>query len=128
LYLRTGGTIVARKERKMSDDTDKQELAVERFKEMLSDLHFRVSDFQDSIEKYLTTIEDMWRDVKSHLATIEARLAGMEVQLSSIPIGPDFPIETLNEMLNDLTEVTEDLIKMRERFHAFVEGSLQRVN
>lgn len=112
----------------MSDDTDKQELAVERFKEMLSDLHFRVSDFQDSIEKYLTTIEDMWRDVKSHLATIEARLAGMEVQLSSIPIGPDFPIETLNEMLNDLTEVTEDLIKMRERFHAFVEGSLQRVN
>lgn len=112
----------------MSDEIDKQELAVERFKQMLSDLHFRVSDFQDSIEKYLTTIDNMWRDVKSHLATIEARLAGMEVQLSSIPIGPDFPIETLNEMLNDLTEVTEDLIKMRERFHAFVEGSLQRVN
>ena len=112
----------------MSDETDKQELAVERFKQMLSDLHFRVSDFQDSIEKYLTTIENMWRDVKSQLATIEARLTGMEVQLSSIPIGPDFPIETLNEMLNDLTEVTDDLIKMRERFHAFVEGSLQRVN
>ena len=112
----------------MSDETDKQEFALERFKQMLSDLHFRVSDFQDSIEKYLTTIENMWRDVKSQLATIEARLAGMEVQLSSIPIGPDFPIETLNEMLNDLTEVTEDLIKMRERFHAFVEGSLQRVN
>ena len=112
----------------MSDETDKQELALEKFKQMLSDLHFRVADFQDSIEKYLTTIENMWRDVKSQLATIEARLTGMEVQLSAMSVGPEFPIETLNEMLNDLTEVTEDLIKMRERFHAFVEGSLQRVN
>jgi len=83
---------------------------------------------QDSIEKYLTTIDNMWRDVKSQLATIEARLAGMEVQISAMSVGPAFPIETLNEMLDDLTEVTEELIKMRERFHAFVEGSLQRVN
>jgi|ERR1041384_49772 hypothetical protein len=112
----------------MSDETDKQELALDRFKQMLSDLHFRVSDFQDSIEKYLTTIDSMWRDVKSHLATIEARLAGMEVQISSMSVGPEFPIETLDAMLTDLTEITEDLIKMRERFHAFVEGSLQRVN
>jgi AAA15 family ATPase/GTPase len=114
--------------RTMSDETDKQELALEKFKQMLSDLHFRVSDFQDSIEKYLTTIDNMWRDVKSQLATIEARLTGMEVQISAMSVGPQFPIETLNDMLNDLTEVTEDLIKMRERFHAFVEGSLQRVN
>jgi hypothetical protein len=112
----------------MSDETEKQELALEKFKQMLSDLHFRVCDFQDSIERYLTTIENMWRDVKSHLATIEARLAGMEVQVDAMSVGPGFPIETLNEMLNDLTEVTEELIKMRERFHAFVEGSLQRVN
>jgi hypothetical protein len=52
----------------------------------------------------------------------------MEVQLSAMSVGPDFPIETLNEMLNDLNEVTDELIKMRERFQAFVEGSLQRVN
>jgi len=112
----------------MSDETEKQELALERFKTMLSDLHFRVSDFQDSIEKYLSTIENMWRDVKSHLVTIEARLAGMEVQVSSMSVGPDFPIETLDAMLTDLTEITEDLLKMQERFHVFVEGSLQRIN
>lgn len=112
----------------MSDETEKQEYALEKFKKMLSDLHFRVADFQDSIEKYLTTIDNMWRDVKSQLATIEARLAGMEVQIDSMSVGPAFPIETLNDMLDDLTEVTEELIKMRERFHAFVEGSLQRVN
>lgn len=112
----------------MSEETEKQELALEKFKKMLSDLHFRVADFQDSIEKYLTTIDNMWRDVKSQLATIEARLAGMEVQISAMSVGPAFPIETLNEMLDDLTAVTDELIKMRERFHAFVEGSLQRVN
>src|SRR5258708_10634781 len=106
----------------MSDETERQELALQKFKQMLSDLHFRVSDFQDSIEKYLTTIDNMWRDVKSQLATIEARLAGMEVQISAISVGPEFPIETLNDMLNDLTEVTDDMIKMRERIHAFVEG------
>jgi len=112
----------------MSDEVDKQEVALEKFKQMLSDLHFRVADFQDCIEKYLTTIDNMWRDVKSHLATIEARLAGMEVQVASMSVGPAFSIGTLDAMLNDLTEITGDLIKMRERFHAFVEGSLQRVN
>jgi CRISPR/Cas system CSM-associated protein Csm2 small subunit len=96
--------------------------------EAFADLRYRVSDFQDGIEGYLKAVDELWREAKSHLASIEARLAGMEVQLSTIPSDQTWPIEKLDEMLKDLDEVGQDLDKMRRRFNAFARGTLERVN
>jgi chromosome segregation ATPase len=112
----------------MSEEVDKRKISLETLKQSFAELRYRVSDFQDGIESYLKAVDELWREAKSHLASIEARLAGMEVQLSAMPFDEEWPIEQLDEMLKDLEEVGRDLDKMRRRFNAFAQGTLERVN
>jgi CRISPR/Cas system CSM-associated protein Csm2 small subunit len=112
----------------MSEELEKKSVTLQALKESFADLRYRVSDFQDGIEGYLKAVDDLWREAKSHLASIEARLAGMEVQLSTIPVDQTLSIEKLEEMLKDLDEVGQDLDKMRRRFNAFARGTMERVN
>lgn len=112
----------------MSDELEKKKVTVETLKEGLANLRYRVSDFQDSIGEYLAAVDELWREAKSHLASIEARLAGMEVHLSSMPFDPEWQLDKLDEMLKDLEEVGQDLDKMRRRFNAFAQGTLERIN
>jgi len=106
-------------------------VTLEMISQALADLRFSVSEFQDIIEQYLTAVEELWREAKSHLASIEARLAVMEVQFSMTPAdagngqwGP----ENINTILKDLNEVGRELTKMRQRFHSFTRGTLDRIN
>jgi hypothetical protein len=112
----------------MSEDAEKGKVSIETLKDSFASLRYRVSDFQDGIEAYLKAVDELWREAKSHLASIEARLAGMEVQLSAIPFDEHWPIDKLDEMLKDLDDVAQDLEKMRRRFNAFARGTLERVN
>jgi len=106
-------------------------VTVETISQALADLRFSVSEFQDIIEQYLTAVEELWREAKSHLASIEARLAGMEVQFSmnSADAGVEqWGPENIKIVLKDLNEVGLELTKMRQRFHSFTRGTLDRIN
>ena len=112
----------------MSEEIQNRQITLETLKQSLSDLRYGVSEFQDRIGDYLAAVDELWREAKSHLASIEARLAGMEVHLSSIPLDAEWPPEKIAEMLKDLDEVGQELDKMRRRFNSFAQGTLQRVN
>jgi len=112
----------------MSEEAEQRKITLETLKESFADLRYRVSDFQDGIETYLKAVDDLWREAKSHLALIEARLAAMEVQLSAIPFDQAWPVDKLDDMLKDLDEVGQDLDKMRRRFNQFARGTMERVN
>jgi hypothetical protein len=106
-------------------------VTVETISQALADLRFSVSEFQDIIEQYLTAVEELWREAKSHLASIEARLAGMEVQFSmsaADTANSEWGPENITTILKDLNEVDRELAKMRQRFHSFTRGTLDRIN
>jgi hypothetical protein len=114
----------------MADELDK-DLTLDTISQALADLRFSVSEFQEIIEEYLTSVETLWREAKSHLASIEARLAGMEVQLSMIAADPgdqDWRPDGVAQMLTELNEVVRELGRMRQRFHSFTRGTLDRIN
>lgn len=114
----------------MTEELDKS-ITLETISQALADLRYSVSEFQEIIEEYLTSVETLWREAKSHLASIEARLAGMEVQLSrtaSEHEDQEWHRDGLVQMLTDLNEVARELGKMRQRFHSFTRGTLDRIN
>ncbi len=111
----------------MAEEFDKN-VSLDTIRQALADLRYSVSDFQEVIGEYLTAVDDLWREAKSHLASIEARLAGMEVQLSMTTLDQEWQPDSLVAMLKDLNEVGRELTKMRQRFHAFARGTLERIN
>jgi chromosome segregation ATPase len=112
----------------MSEQAEKKEVTVETLKESLADLRYVVSEFQESIGTYLSAVEELWTDVKSNLASVEARLVGLEVQLSAVPVDAEWPQEKLTQMLQDLSEIAEEIVKMRRRFRTFTQGYQERIN
>jgi len=114
----------------MAEETD-DSVTLETISQAFADLRFSVSEFQDIIEQYLTAVEELWREAKSHLASIEARLAGMEVQFSMTAAdagNSEWGPENIKTILKDLNEVGRELTKMRQRFHSFTRGTLDRIN
>ena len=111
----------------MTDEFDKI-VTLDTIKQALADLRYSVSDFQEIIGEYLTAVDELWREAKSHLASIEARLAGMEVQLSMTTFDQEWQPDRFVAMLKDLKEVGQELTRMRQRFHSFTRGTLDRIN
>jgi hypothetical protein len=111
----------------MAEEFDKN-ITLDTIRQALADLRYSVSDFQEIIGEYLTAVDELWREAKSHLASIEARLAGMEVQLSMTTFDQEWEPESLLAMLKDLKEVGQELTRMRQRFHSFTRGTLDRIN
>ena len=62
------------------------------------------------------------------MASVEARLADLEVQLSTMPADAEWQLERLDLMLQDLNEIGEGIGRMRQRFRLFTQGHQQRVN
>src|SRR5215471_9448586 len=112
----------------MSEQTGQKKITVQTLKESLGDLRIRVSEFQESIGEYLEAVEELWGEVKSHLVSVEARLADLEVQLSTMPADTEWQLEKLDLMLQDLNEIGEGIGRMRQRFRLFTQGHQQRVN
>lgn len=112
----------------MSEQAEKKEVTVETLKESLANLRYIVSEFQESIGSYLSAVEELWSEVKSNLASVEARLVGLEVQLSAIPIDAEWQPEKITQMLQDLSDIGEEIIKMRRRFRTFTQGYQERIN
>lgn len=112
----------------MPDEGDQLKASIDAVMQSLGNLRYSVSEFQDSIEDYLVSVEETWREVKSHLASVEARLASMEVRLSSLAVDGEVQLEELNAMRNDIAAIGKELMKMRQRFRSFAEGTLERIN
>jgi hypothetical protein len=70
----------------------------------------------------------LWSEVKSHLASVEARLAGLEVQLSGMSGDEEWQPEKLSQMLHDLRDIGAGIARMRQRFRSFTQGYRERVN
>lgn len=111
----------------MTDEFDKN-VTLDTIRQALADLRYSVSDFQEIIGEYLTAVDELWREAKSHLASIEARLAGMEVQLSMTTLDEEWQPDRLVAMLKDLSEAGRELVRMRQRFQAFARGTMERIN
>jgi len=94
--------------------------------ESISELRFRFSQFQDSIDRYLSFIEDSWNKIKSKLADFEARLATLEVKLSAVPAA-DLAEHDLEMMQKELEEIGRDLSGIRLTFGAAFEEENHRI-
>ena len=112
----------------MSEEPEKKTVTAETVINVLSRLRLRVSDFQENIETFLVSLEEISRSVKSRFASIEARLASLEVQLSMLGPSPDWEAKELEEMLNELESIGEDLTMMLQTWNSLTDGLRQRVN
>jgi len=112
----------------MSEETEKKTVTAETVINVLSRLRLRVSDFQENIETFLVSLEEISRNVKSRFASIEARIASLEVQLSMLGPSPDWEAEELEQMLGELESIGDDLTMMLQTWNSLTDGLRQRVN
>ena len=112
----------------MSEETEKKTVTAETVINVLSRLRLRVSDFQENIETFLVSLEEISRSVKSRFASIEARLASLEVQLSMLGPSPDWEAKELEHMLSELESIGDDLTMMLQTWNSLTDGLRQRVN
>ena len=106
-------------------DERSQNYTIEDVLELLRQLRYSVSDFQDSIDAFFANNED-WQSIKSRLALFEARFASLEVRLCSVP-DVAWGAEEIDYMLKELAEIGEDIVGMRHTFIQVVEEASQRV-
>jgi hypothetical protein len=83
--------------------------------DLIAELRYTISDFEQSIRSHFATQGEFWQDVRTRLLTLEARLASLEVRLAGIRreywhmLEPDF-------LLKELKEIGADLLDMRMKF------------
>jgi len=49
----------------MSEDVEKKKVSLDTIKDSLANLKYKVSEFQERIEEYLSSVDELWRDAKS---------------------------------------------------------------
>lgn len=106
-------------------DEPAESRSIEDVLEMLRQLRYSVSDFQESIDAFFGNNED-WQSIKSRLALFEARFASLEVRLSSVS-DMAWGTEDIDYMLKELREIGDDIVGMRHTFIQMVEEVSHRV-
>ena len=93
---------------------------------LLGQLRYSAVEFQEHIDIYFANAEG-WQNIKSRFALFEERFVSLEARLATVRPEPDWQDEELDYMLNELREVREDFVGMREEFLTALQESPQRV-
>jgi len=93
----------------MSQQPERKPVDIEELKESLANLRFSVSEFQDSIGEYLVAVEELWSEVKSHLASVDGAPGGTGGAALGNAGDAEWKVEKLDQMLQDLREIGEGI-------------------
>jgi len=102
-----------------------QKNTIEDVLELLRQLRYIVSDFQESIDAFFANNEE-WQGIKSRLVLFEARFASLEVRLSSVA-AKTWASDDIDFMLKELKDIGDDIVGMRHSFIQVVEKVSERV-
>jgi hypothetical protein len=94
--------------------------------ELLSQLRSSAAEFQEHIDVYFANAEG-WQNIKLRFASFEGRFVSLEMRLATARPEPDWQDEELNYMLNELREVGNDFVEMRQEFLKALQESPQRI-
>jgi hypothetical protein len=93
---------------------------------LLGQLRSSAVEFQEQIDIYFQNAEG-WQNIKSRFALFEERFVSLETRLSTARPEPDWRDDELNYMLNELRDVSDDFVGMRQEFFKALQESPQRI-
>jgi hypothetical protein len=94
--------------------------------ELLCQLRYSAVEFQEQIDVYFADAEG-WQSIKSRFASFEERFVSLELRLATARPEPDWQDDELSYMLNELQEVGDDFVDMRQEFLKALQESPQRI-
>ena len=109
------------------EENSEENLTTADLIEVVVRIRYSIRSFKDEFDNHFPPTDGFWQRQTSRLSTLEARMAGMEVKLSSLDASR-IRKDEIGELMADLRLIDRELSALRIELRKYVEEKPLYVN